>query len=379
MRFGFISTFPPTMCGLASYTDSLAAHIAGLGLPISHVVRTREEGVLAPPPPVQSHAIVVGDLVSNRTYDHWRLNSQFRHCDVVVIQHEFGIFGGDDGEEVLSVLRWLELPTIVVLHTVLSNPTDNQRRIIEEIGLHARQLVVMSDAAYSTLAEMYEITMDKVAIIPHGVPVREPLTPENNAVVPGQILTWGLIGPGKGIEWAIMALAIMKDSVPHAHYRVIGQTHPKVFEREGNTYLQMLQRLADELSVGDRVIFENSYLPLAELNKRIGKAEIVLLPYEARQQVTSGVLVEALSAGKPVVATDFPHARELLNGVNGIVVQHESPVHIAQALEMLMERNMNTLFDVSLPEELQLDHSWPTVAEHFYNLAATRIPEQVLR
>jgi glycosyltransferase involved in cell wall biosynthesis len=376
MRFGFISTYPPTMCGLASYTDSLALHVAGLGLPLSHVVRTREEGVPAPPPPVQSHAIVVGDLVSNRTYDHWRLNSQLRNCDVVVVQHEFGIFGGNDGEEVLSVLQWLEMPSIVVLHTVLSAPTQNQRRIIEEIGVFAQNIVVMTESAFSILSESYEVPLHKVSVIPHGVPVHEQ---QDDTTVPGQILTWGLIGPGKGIEWGIMALSLMKDSVPHAHYRVIGQTHPKVFEREGNTYLQMLKRLALELGISDRVSFETSYLPLNELNKRIAQAEVVLLPYEAREQVTSGVLVEALSAEKPVVATNFPHARELIDGTNGKVVQHESPIHMAQALEILMEGDKDALFPRPHQPALNQDHSWPSVAQSFYDLAHSHISEPALR
>lgn len=379
MRFGFISTFPPTMCGLASYTDSLATHIAGLGLPISHIVRTREEGVPAPPPLVQPHAIVIGELVANHTFDHWRLNTQFKNCDVVVIQHEFGIYGGQDGEEIVSVLRALEIPTIVVLHTMLAEPTEHQRKIIEEISHYARNLVVMTDSAYRNLASSYDVVMSTVSVIPHGAPEPVDRSIFADQTVPGQLLTWGLIGPGKGIEWAIMALSLLKDQVPHAHYRIVGQTHPKVFEREGNTYLQMLERLAHELGVGDRVQFENTYLSLPELTQRIAQAEVVILPYEARQQVTSGVLVEALTAGKAVVATDFPHARELLNGENGIVVRHESPVHIAEAVEELIERRLNALFTEPQIAALQMDHSWPSVAESFYDLAKARVAEPVLR
>lgn len=378
MRFGFISTFPPTMCGLASFTDSLAVHLAQLNLPTSHVLQTREEGVLVPPPPVQPHAEVVGDIIHNRPSDHWKISSRLRQCDVVVLQHEFGIYGGEDGQEVLSILRSVVAPKIVVLHTVLQSPTDNQRNIIEKIGAIADHVVVMTQSAYVLLEDNYSFPMRKVSIIPHGVP-HQTKSHADNDVIPGEFLTWGLIGPGKGIEWGIMALSILEERIPHARYRIIGQTHPKVFEREGNTYLEMLKRLATELGVDDRVYFENSYLPLEELGDRISRAQVVLLPYEARQQVTSGVLVEALSAGKPVVATNFPHARELINGENGIVVQHESPIHIAESLEKMMNTHNNSLFAVQDSSDLNHEHSWETVAQKFYSLAQSFAVEPVLR
>ena len=379
MRFGFISTFPPTMCGLASYTDSLARHIAELDLPTPHVVRAREDGATLAAPTVQAHAIIVGDLVTGRTEDHWLLNSQFAQCDVVVIQHEFGIFGGEDGDDVLSVMHALELPTIVVLHTVLAGPTPNQLRIVNEIGARAGSLVVMTDSAFTNLAGAYDVDMGKVSVIPHGVPVKTDPTRIPLTTVPGSILTWGLIGPGKGIEWGIMALSLVKDQFPDACYRVVGQTHPKVFERDGNDYLEMLQRLAVELGVSDRVFFENEYLPLEELWNRIDQAEIVLLPYDARNQVTSGVLVEALAAGKPVVATAFPHALELINDSNGIVVRHESPVDVAHALAVVMVRQAEGLLTHPTESMLAVDHSWPTVAQKYYDLALTQVMAPVLK
>jgi glycosyltransferase involved in cell wall biosynthesis len=380
MRLGFISTFPPTKCGLASYTDSLTRHLSELGYPTAHVVQAREDEDTATIdlPPTQSHAFVVADLVAGNTDDHWRLNTQFEHCDAVVIQHEFGIFGGEDGEEVLSVIRSIKLPKIVVLHTVVPDPTARQLRIIEGISDLADQLVVMTGAAFSHLQNNYSVDLSKVTIIPHGVPTAQFTSNRTDQARPGQILTWGLMGPGKGIEWGIMALAIMKPVMANLHYRIIGQIHPKVFERDGDAYFRMLDTLARELGVRDSVSFENAYVPLDELATHIAEAEIVLLPYEARHQVTSGVLVEALAAAKPVVATQFPHAQELLNGDNGIVVPHDNPIAMARALETLMRPKERALARAASPDPLA-PNSWPAVAEQFAAAARNHISAPALR
>jgi glycosyltransferase involved in cell wall biosynthesis len=354
--------------------------LSELGYPTAHVVQAREDEDTATIdlPPTQSHAFVVADLVAGNTDDHWRLNTQFEHCDAVVIQHEFGIFGGEDGEEVLSVIRSIKLPKIVVLHTVVPDPTARQLRIIEGISDLADQLVVMTGAAFSHLQNNYSVDLSKVTIIPHGVPTAQFTSNRTDQARPGQILTWGLMGPGKGIEWGIMALAIMKPVMANLHYRIIGQIHPKVFERDGDAYFRMLDTLARELGVRDSVSFENAYVPLDELATHIAEAEIVLLPYEARHQVTSGVLVEALAAAKPVVATQFPHAQELLNGDNGIVVPHDNPIAMARALETLMRPKERALARAASPDPLA-PNSWPAVAEQFAAAARNHISAPALR
>ena len=369
-RFGFISTFPPTRCGLASFTDSLAVGLASMGAPLSHVMRTCGEADELASPAVLSHAIVVGDVVAQRPINPWLVNDRLQDCDVVIVQHEFGIFGGHDGEEIIPILEALDKPVIVVLHTVLEWPTAHQKMVIERVADIAALLVVMTNTAEVYLVENYTIDAEKLRLIPHGVPVRQSSTVPD-APRPGTILTWGLMGPGKGIEWGIMALALLQDQHPDLTYTVIGQTHPKVFEREGDHYRMMLARLAEELGVEDRVIFDDRYIELEELASHIQAADIVLLPYDARHQVTSGVLVEALAAGKKVISTAFPHALELLSDGPGEVVKHESPQGIAEAIERLLAQDSAPLVGLH-----DAKNSWPHVAQQFLALADAGITQR---
>ena len=358
-------------CGIASFTDSLAVGLASMDILASHVVRACDETDAALRPKPVPHAVVVADLLSNGSTDPRQVNESLQDCDVVIVQHEFGIFGGPDGEDILPVLEALTIPAIVVLHTVLEQPSPHQKFIVERVVALAAVAVVMTVTAEGFLLANYDVSPAKVSLIPHGVPV-QPETSLNDVVQPGTILTWGLMGPGKGIEWGIMALSLLQDSHPNLTYTVIGQTHPKVFERDGDQYREMLVRLSEELGVGDRVIFDDRYLDLQDLGSRVRQSDIVLLPYDARHQVTSGVLVEALAAQKKVISTAFPHAVELLSDGAGEVVKHESPRDIAEAIERLVAQDQPSLREAT-GEAREHPHSWPEVAEQFLFLADTRI------
>jgi glycosyltransferase involved in cell wall biosynthesis len=254
--------------------------------------------------------------------------------DSVIVQHEYGIYGGPDGEEILAVLEALTVPSIVVLHTVLESPTIAQRAVLERIGALATLLVVMSERALAILRAHYDVPLEKVSVIPHGV--QEPATPPHHWLSGRRVLTWGLIGPGKGIERGIRAMAGLTDLDPPVEYLVVGKTHPKVAAVSGEEYRESLIRLTRHLGLDDVVSFVDDYLDADQLAEYIDSADVVLLPYDTRDQVTSGVLVEALSSGKPVVSTRFPHAVELLTSGAGIVVDHD-PREMAAALRTVLE------------------------------------------
>jgi len=264
------------------------------------------------------------------------------------------------------VLEAVTAPSIVVLHTVLEDPTPHQRIVLERIAAAATAVVVMSDRARSLLASGYRVDMEKVSVIPHGVPDWDSLVGGHRSDRT-TMLTWGLIGPGKGIEWGIRAVAALRDVEPTLHYEVLGETHPKVIAHEGEAYRDRLRLLAEELDVADRVTFDARYLDRGRLAARVAAADLVLLPYDSREQVTSGVLVEAVAAGKPVIATAFPHAVELLNDGAGIVVEHESPKAIAKAVRSILSgRDAGARRPAFDP-----DTAWSAVAQRYRELAET--------
>lgn len=338
--YSYLSTYPPTRCGLATFTEALATAMTGTDEPDARIVRMMDELAQPATAAIRTRSRIVAELGSVGTADEAAIRHTARALsasEVAVVQHEYGIFGGEDGADVIRVLELLTVPSIVVLHTVLDAPTGGQRAVLERVGELAGAIVVMTETARRRLGTFYSVDLRKVSLIPHGVPAWT-AGPGHAARRHRTVLTWGLIGPGKGIEHGIRAIAALGDTVPPVHYVVSGQTHPKVIAHEGEAYRDSLHALVSELGLQDRVTIEDEYLDAAQLAARVGSADLVLLPYDSRNQVTSGVLVEAIAAGKPVVATAFPHAIELLREGTGVVVAHEDPAAIAAGIRTTLER-----------------------------------------
>jgi polysaccharide biosynthesis protein PslF len=375
IRFGFISTYPPTQCGLATFTASLLDALTSSGEDHARVARLVE----TPRPPAAAEVVVdllVGDPAGSARSIGW-LND----CDVVIVQHEFGVYGGADGQDVLALLAMLEVPSIVVLHTVLADPTPHQRQVLAAVTEAASAVVVMTVTARDRLTAACEVDPGKLSIIAHGAP--EPsaapagLSPMHRSGRP-TVLTWGLLGPGKGIEWGIQAMAQLPDLQPTPQYLIAGQTHPKVLLREGEAYRDSLNQLIQQLSLAGSVRLDSRYRETQELAELVAAADVVLLPYDSADQVTSGVLIEAVAAGKPVVATAFPHAVELLAGGAGVVVAHRSPAAIADALRMLFTRH-DVATAMSQAGEAVAPHlRWPAIAERYRQLSVRLIGDAVL-
>lgn len=367
-RFGFVSTFPPTQCGLATFTSSLRDALLSHPGDEGQVVRLVET---AEPRTVPE---VVAQIANGDEAGLHRGVARLNECDVAIVQHEYGIYGGHDGDEILPLLDGLTVPVIVVFHTVLLEPSRHQREILEAVAAKADAVVTMSATGRDRLAAGYAVDMRKVSIIAHGAPsVPSSIAMTAPAFRSGRptVLTWGLLGPGKGIEWGIEAMALLRDLDPL--YVVAGQTHPKVVLREGEAYREALQARAHGLGLGASVTFDGRYQDSDELARLVQSADIVLLPYDSVDQVTSGVLIEAVAAGKPVIATGFPHAIELLGGGAGIVVAHRSPTEIAVALRTLITEGevvarMSRVAASAAPRLL-----WPAVAGQYRALAAQLI------
>jgi glycosyltransferase involved in cell wall biosynthesis len=286
--------------------------------------------------------------------------------DLVIVQHEYGIYGGPDGDEIVATLSAVSAPTIVVLHTVLDDPSPGQKAVLEQLARLATSLVVMTEAAHEILGRRYDVAMSKVSVIPHGV---SPSLPSGHVKKDARkrVLTWGLIGPGKGLEWGIRAMAELRDLGPE--YLIVGKTHPKVLLHEGEAYRERLLGIVDELGLGELVRFVDDYPDRHELAALVASADVVLLPYDSRNQVTSGVLVEAVSAGKPVVSTGFPHSIELLSTGAGVIVEHESPSAIANAVRAVLEHDGAAMAEAA--SKVTLEATWSDVAARYRALAET--------
>jgi polysaccharide biosynthesis protein PslF len=362
-KYAVLSTYPPTQCGLATFSAALLAHLPQPGDHVG-VVRVLDE------PAPRTADEVVHDLVNGSAASAAAAAEVLNGFDVVIVQHEYGIYGGPDGRDVVPLLEALYVPSIVVLHTVLSHPTPRQRMILERVIATASAVVTMTQTARSRLLDIYGARPEDVYVIPHGAADNRVALSSTAKAGPPRVLTWGLLGPGKGIEHAIDAMALLRDRGLRVDYQVAGQTHPRVLGRDGEAYRQRLQSLARARDVADRVHFDSRFLPASALSHLVSSADVVLLPYDSREQVTSGVLIEAVTAGRPVVSTCFPHAVELLGGGAGLLVERQDAAGIAGALHrVLTEPGLSARMSrhsASLAPQLL----WPAVARSYRELTA---------
>lgn len=366
--FGIVSTFPPTSCGIATFSAALAAGLIGEGASVD-VVRCGQ-------PAEVEDFLVVGSLADVSDVGHRSAVEALNRNDLVIVQHEYGLYDGADGESVIELIESIGAPVVVVAHTVLEEPTANQRRVLEQVCRSAEAIVVMTETAHTRLVDGYDVDGSRVLVIPHGAatPLAAPSASQRGCGAPPRLLTWGLLGPGKGIEWAIDSMAELSDVDPLPEYVVAGATHPKVREQHGEAYREMLVDRAASSEVD--ITFDNTYRDLMSLTELIQSADLVVLPYDSRDQVTSGVLVDAVAAGRPVVSTAFPHAVELLATGAGIVVPQRDPVALGRAIR-------SVLTDPALASSMEAEArrvapglAWSAVARRYVELADVLVPSR---
>jgi glycosyltransferase involved in cell wall biosynthesis len=261
--------------------------------------------------------------------------------DIVSVQHEYGIWGGDDGGYVLDFVRALRTPAVATLHTVLRQPTSSQRRILTELVGACAATVVMSQTAAALLTHAYAVDPARLDVVPHGVPHLPLVAPD--AVKPrlgleGRmvILSFGLLGPGKGYESVIAAMSAVVKAVPSAIYVILGATHPDLLRREGEAYRRSLEATAAGVGVTDHVRFVDRFVGRVELGTWLEAADIFVTPYPNLDQIVSGTLSYAMGAGKAIVSTPYAYARELLAHERGRLVPAGSPDALAETLVELL-------------------------------------------
>lgn len=358
-RVAVVSTYPPARCGIARFSSSL---VDALTL----VDRQLDVGVIrltCGADELPSYGPVVMQIDPNSAVGIRAARRHLESCDVVVLQHEFGIFGSDDGASVVDLIEGLSTPAIVVLHTVLSEPTPAQRSIIRAL-VDSCTVVALCRSAERLLVEGYGLASSGIEVIPHGAH----WSPQPANHQPRrQLMTWGLLGPGKGLERAIEALAMLRDIDPPVTYCIVGRTHPVVAARRGFEYRKLLEDRVDELGLSGSVEFIDRYVDDHELFDMARRSDVVVVPYDNSDQISSGVITEAVGMARPVVATRFPYSEEVLGSGAGIVVDHD-PGAIAAAIRDLVEDPIVYRRAVREATRISEDLNWALVARKYSHL-----------
>ncbi len=338
-RIAFIGNSLPRRCGIATFTTDLQQAISVVA-PTTEtcvVAITDHDHVYDYPAPVlfEINEARLSDYKSAATY----LNSS--HCDVVSLQHEFGIFGGEAGGHILETLSQLTMPVVTTLHTVLSEPSPAQRAVFDRIIALSARLVVMAEKGSELLRSVYNVPQAKIAVIPHGTPDVEFVEPDEAKAALGfagrsVILTFGLLSPSKGIEIIIDAMpAILRDR-PDAVYVVLGATHPNLVREQGEAYRRGLEARARLLGVGEQVVFLDRFVDQKTLISFISMCDVYATPYLNEAQMTSGTLAYSFGLGKAIVSTPYWHACELLADDYGILVPFGDSAAIGSAISNLL-------------------------------------------
>ncbi|HET7726468.1 MAG TPA: glycosyltransferase family 4 protein [Candidatus Limnocylindrales bacterium] len=327
-RAAFVSTYPPRHCGIASFTHDLSSatgdrEIVALhpgdqplpyGLEVHHRIRRDEQSDYAP-----------------------IARSLSRCVEVASIQHEFGIWGGPNGAYVLDFVEALSVPAVTTLHTVLREPSPEQRAILSELIARSDATVVMSQSAARLLATAYGVDDRTLDVIPHGVPdlpLVDPTPVKAGLGVEGRevILTFGLLGPGKGLELALEALPAVVAEHPTACYVIVGATHPDLVRSEGEAYRQRLLAQVAAAGMEDHVRFVDRFVGRVELTRWLEAADVFVTPYPRLDQIVSGTLSYAMGAGRAIVSTPYSYAAEVLADGRGVLIPPASPAALAAAL-----------------------------------------------
>ncbi|MFN3597343.1 MAG: glycosyltransferase [Rubricoccaceae bacterium] len=323
MHVSFLSTYPPRACGLATFTrdlrEGLLAARPDVSADVVSVVKDYAGPARQPEVPYELRQHVRADYLA--AAEHLAASS----ADVLCVQHEFGIFGGPEGTYVLDLMDAARQPVVTTLHTVLPRPPEHYRRALEAVVARSARLVVMTETAARLLRDVYGADPARVRVVPHGAPARDPapapglkarLGLEDHTVA----LTFGLLGPSKGIEFALDALPRAIEACPNLLYVVLGATHPEIVRREGERYREALHARVEAAGLGAHVRFVNQYVDTDALWDYLTASDVYVSPYPGMDQICSGTLAYALAAGKPVVSTPYLHAREVLAGGAGTLV-----------------------------------------------------------
>lgn len=378
MRLALVGNFAPRKCGIATFTTDICEKLRA-----HHPEVAVEVHALDDPRAPLAYEGVAGTIACDdpEAYAAAARRINESGVDAVWLQHEYGIFGGADGEMVLSFVDRLAPPLVLTLHTVLSEPSERQRAILRHLVTRASRIMVMSRHSRDLLEHEYGAPARILEVIDHGAPDR-PFGRQDEFMarlgLTGRkvLMTFGLLGPGKGLEHAIRALPAIVERHPEALYRIVGATHPNLVARDGEAYRDTLAALAQELGVARHIAWDNRFLETDELLDQLEACDIYLTPYPGLQQSTSGTLSYAVALGKAVVSTPYVHARELLGqGVGSLIEPHSSEA-IARAVNALLDDPAEMAAMQRRAYARGRETIWPRFADATARLAVAALPDK---
>ncbi len=383
-KIAFIGDYLPRKCGIATFTSDLCRAVAGQYPSVDctvGAVNDVAEGYDYPPE--------VRFEFSQQDLDSYRRAADFlnfSNADVVCLQHEYGLYGGPAGRHILALLRDLRMPIVTTLHTVLREPTADHRRVMLGLADLSSRLVVMSQRGRTFLMDIYGVPEQKIDVIAHGIPDMpfvDPNSHKDQFGVEGKhvVLTFGLLSPNKGIEYALRALPEVIREFPNLVYIVLGATHPNLVREQGESYRLSLERLAGDLGIGKHVIFYNRFVERHELIEFIAAADIYLTPYLEPAQITSGTLAYAFGCGKAVISTPYWHAEELLAEGRGRLVPFRDSAAISREMCNLLadepQRQAMCKSNYKLGREMIWSHTGHLYMDSFQRARRSRIDAPV--
>ncbi|CDG37594.1 group 1 glycosyl transferase [Acetivibrio thermocellus BC1] len=334
----FLSTYPPRECGLATFTDDLVRELDKVEL-------INNPKVIAVSDNDYSYGSrVIMELKQHERESYTKIAEEINNSDIelLVIEHEYGIFGGEDGEYILDLAEKIQIPFILTVHTVLPSPKEKQKKILEMLGEKSARVVTMAKNTIPILEKVYGIDPAKIEVIHHGVPYkilepREKLKKkfglENRTV----ISTFGLISPGKGLEYGIEAVAKLAKKYKDIVYLILGQTHPCVKREFGEVYREKLVQMVEELGVKEHVWFVDKYLTRDEIMNYLQLSDIYMTPYLGKDQAVSGTLAYAVGYGRVIISTPYSYAKEMLAEGRGLLAEFEDADSLAKHIEYVLD------------------------------------------
>ena len=384
MKNAYIATYPPRRCGIGTFTEDLYNAMKG-----SKTESNKTDGsfIVAIDDAKESlhYPDEVKFVISEQMQEDYLKAAQYINmsgAECCILEHEYGIFGGQDGVYILPLIHQLDIPLVVTLHTVLQSPTYSQKEIMQNICHRANRIVVMSHKAIEMLIEIYGVDPDKIRYIEHGVPdlefdqqaVKKEFKLENRKI----ILTFGFVGRNKGIENAINALPAVVEKHPEILYIVLGKTHPNVFKHAGEEYRMYLNQLIEDLGLKSNVLLLNEFASQEQLFKYLYASDIYITPYLNEAQITSGTLSYAVGVGSAVVSTPYWHATELLSDGRGVLFDFGNIEQLSEILIDLLDNPEKRMIIRSKAREHGKEITWPKIGVQYNKVVEHVVRENIL-